>query len=478
MPLSAACTQHLQTLYQQVQHYLFLDRQNQCGKTMLLQQLIAVLPTLVAIDDEELYGFWKVYQDNERTWNQTIAPNYTSAKGAAYPPALQAALDHLVALIKAAQDYLEGYKEHQEDIVGEIMKERFKQYNDYIEGKLHDPNQGWLFFQTLLQQTQQFVGHSQQYNQLHTQWKTRVIPNAAALLTDEKDIATAEQLVALMQVLRTFFKDAPISLKKNHASWETLANSGKWEKRLEDLKIRHHRSQARQVAVLEDGNPAIAEKKPYTYQEPNKKSKLYRKGRGDEDAIHPNDIEQGDLDNCYVLSPIGALAQANPDLIREMIQEQADGTFEVTLYLRTDADSEERKKTVVTVKREFVYNKNGKAVYAGEGDQELWVRLLEKTYAQALGHYDAMAEGGDAAETFEVLTGKKTTKGSIKNTSQETLQLIFEKALAAKKPVAVSSIIFSDKIEYLDIGDNQGIYTNHVYYRVTEVFEQRVYCFK
>lgn len=140
------------------------------------------------------------------------------------------------------------------------------------------------------------------------------------------------------------------------------------------------RSQARQeVELREDGNPkldAMATDKKYSYQQPNKKEQLYKKGKGDTHAIAANDVKQGDLEECYVLSPLAALAQNNPDSIEELIEEQEDGSYNVTLYLRKNSDSMEREKVIIKVKNEFVKTYAGKAAYTGGGDKELWVQVF------------------------------------------------------------------------------------------------------
>jgi hypothetical protein len=148
--------------------------------------------------------------------------------------------------------------------------------------------------------------------------------------------------------------------------------------------------------------------------------------------------------------------------IKNIIEEREDGNFDVILYLRTNPDSIERQETVITVKNEFVHY-NDKAAYAGSGDGELWVQVVEKAYAQALGHYEAIAEGGEAAETFEVLTGKQVTKGKLSNLTQEEFRTMIIDAFAKKRPITISSVILADGQQYIKV-DDQAIYTNHVYY--------------
>lgn len=460
MPLSKELTKRLQAFYVLLQEYSTLDPQT----LPAIDHLIGLIPSLVAIDDEELYAHWKDYKKQEKKWDQEVAPAYTAAKGKAFAPALEEAVQHIAIVIAAAQRYLQGYEKHKKDIVGAAMQKRFKEFAGYVQTQLDAPETGWLFLQQFLGQTQEFRQYTDQYNALQIPWKERIVPNANALLTDEKDVATTTQIVAIIQALRQFFKQAFPKLKESYPAWVKLANSETWEKRLEGIKIKYKRSQKRQEAELIEGNPAVAENKDYTYKAPSKKMKLYKKGKGDKEFIDANDVQQGDLDNCYVLSPLAALAQSNPSLIADMIEEQEDGSFEVLLHLRKSADNLEREKVVVRVKKEFLYNENGVAAYAKHGDQELWVQVIEKAYAQALGEYDGIAKGGDALETFAVLTGNNGVKEKIKDQNLEELQILFKEVVKNKRPLCISSMKMPNEAEYILVPDGQKIYNNHSYY--------------
>ena len=60
------------------------------------------------------------------------------------------------------------------------------------------------------------------------------------------------------------------------------------------------------------------------------------KGAGDVDAIDLNDVKQGQLGDCYLLSAMAAIARANPDVIRSLVSgPNPDGTFNVKIYSDT-----------------------------------------------------------------------------------------------------------------------------------------------
>jgi hypothetical protein len=97
-----------------------------------------------------------------------------------------------------------------------------------------------------------------------------------------------------------------------------------------------------------------------------------------------------------MLAALAAIARANPSLIRNMIKDNGDGTYNVTLYIQDNFWSS-RSPKVVKVKSTFPAN-NGNPAYSQIGDRgkkgpELWVMLIEKAYAMSKGGYDDI-EGG------------------------------------------------------------------------------------
>jgi len=137
------------------------------------------------------------------------------------------------------------------------------------------------------------------------------------------------------------------------------------------------------------------------------------KGRRDGRFIHPNDVSQGMLGDCYFLSALASIAQTNPNLIKRMIRRNRDGTYTVTLW-------DERRKTwqrweTEWVKHEIVVSAefpviDGDPAFAHSGDarggqHELWVMLIEKAWAKMHGGYDHI-EGGTGSDALEALTGK------------------------------------------------------------------------
>jgi hypothetical protein len=112
----------------------------------------------------------------------------------------------------------------------------------------------------------------------------------------------------------------------------------------------------------------------YTYR--------YVSGSLFQNGISADDIKQQALGDCYYLATLSSIAQEKPSSIQNMFIDNGDTTFTVRFYNNGVAD-------YVTVDRYLPTNSSGYAVYAGWGggsssstNNELWVALAEKAYAQ------------------------------------------------------------------------------------------------
>ncbi len=101
----------------------------------------------------------------------------------------------------------------------------------------------------------------------------------------------------------------------------------------------------------------------------------------------PEDVNQGDLGNCWLLAVLAGMAAQNPDALKQMIRQNADGTYTVTF-----ADGER-----VTVD----------AQVRDSGGHALWVSIIEKAYAKREGGY-AELDGGDPNDAIDDLIGGGT----------------------------------------------------------------------
>ncbi|HLL88154.1 MAG TPA: C2 family cysteine protease [Tepidisphaeraceae bacterium] len=119
-----------------------------------------------------------------------------------------------------------------------------------------------------------------------------------------------------------------------------------------------------------------------------------------------DDVEQGQVGDCYFLSVLGAVAETNATRIRESVVELGDGTYAVQFfrdgvaqYVRVDAD---------------LPTFDGRTpAYAGLGaDDSLWVAVMEKAWAffrsPAQAGYAAI-NGGWMDESFRALNATPVT---------------------------------------------------------------------
>jgi len=181
---------------------------------------------------------------------------------------------------------------------------------------------------------------------------------------------------------------------------------------------------------------AVEQKDGHTFKYSEFALNLFSSGSTDGYDIHPNDIEQGKLGNCYFLTALAAVAQSNPEAIRNLIKDNGDGSYDVTLYAK------DRKlafhPTIITVKPQFPVNHRGEPAYAGKGDNELWVMIMEKAYAKLIGNYDEIVSG-KAENGLEAILGTDVREYNFQKYDEKKIIWIIIKSLEDKLPITASS---------------------------------------
>ena len=123
------------------------------------------------------------------------------------------------------------------------------------------------------------------------------------------------------------------------------------------------------------------------------------------DGFSPDDPMQGGLGDCYLLSSLSAVAQSHPELLKNAISTNRDGSYTVTFYERAEM-SKPATKEQVTIDGKFAM-KDGQFEYAAAREpHELWPQIFEKAYAAWKGSFGRI-EGGMGADALEALTGAK-----------------------------------------------------------------------
>jgi hypothetical protein len=162
----------------------------------------------------------------------------------------------------------------------------------------------------------------------------------------------------------------------------------------------------------------------------------------DSDEISVNDIKQSNyIGDCFFLAALGSLAKANPATIRNMLKDNKNGTYTVTLHLRQKDGS--RVATDVTITNEMLYDNNGNLIAAGDGDGELWVMIIEKAYAKAMGGYDNIEDGGLGNEAIEVLTGKSSKTAKITSPTPSNFWANLHSGLSKATTITIGTLKYS-----------------------------------
>lgn len=191
---------------------------------------------------------------------------------------------------------------------------------------------------------------------------------------------------------------------------------------------------------------------------------------GEDERVSLDHIDQGSLSDCYFLADIGALAQARPDLIEEMIAENPNGTYTVTF---ADGSSYTVTPDVPML--------NGRPAFAGRDAQPpvMWPAILEQAYV--------MHQGGDyedlqyrqGRDPLGELLGSDTQRSSSGDVTIEDLHggLYDDNGDIAGtvnlSTYQIDDLPQGDRYDHIKDDDQsrssgQDLYTNHVYV-VTEV---------
>lgn len=149
-------------------------------------------------------------------------------------------------------------------------------------------------------------------------------------------------------------------------------------------------------------------------------------------AITPAAVHQGELGDCYFIAPLASLAKMNPEAIKDLIQENGDGTFTVTF------PADEQHPVTVNAPSEAELIK-----FARKDDNYgTWVNLIEKAHRQYTGR-DNYDKGDDAAAGLALLSppGAKIMHYRLGNTFTNERKLVFDlkRAVSAKKMIVIST---------------------------------------
>lgn len=122
-----------------------------------------------------------------------------------------------------------------------------------------------------------------------------------------------------------------------------------------------------------------------------------------EGKIEANDVQQGGLGDCWLLSAIASIAEAHPEIVRSLFITnfvEPCGIYRIRLY-----DVRFERWTTVTIDDRIPMNDANTAPrFTQPNGPELWVLLLEKAFAKLWGSYGYL-EGGHVILALQSFTG-------------------------------------------------------------------------
>ena len=184
---------------------------------------------------------------------------------------------------------------------------------------------------------------------------------------------------------------------------------------------------------------------------------LHAKGDGDLYNFWYNDVQQGTLLDCYLLSVLSAIARTQPHLLYERIQPLSNGNYRVTLYRRSRGSY-----SPVTYEVTPTFPTAG----AASGDNgEIWVQVMEKAFAMHNGNsYENLDGAANPATPMGQFFGRDAEEKDIRwQMNKEQIRSNIQHALDNNIPCVLGTPGFYTNPLLNSEADNLGIVRGHAY---------------
>ena len=178
----------------------------------------------------------------------------------------------------------------------------------------------------------------------------------------------------------------------------------------------------------------------------------------------PGDVRQGAIGNCYFPAALASVAAMNPEVIKNMIKDNGDGTYTVKF---NSANSYSGGRPVeVKVDGDLYVRSFGGPIYGGSlggstapDKMEMWYPIIEKAYAQWKGSYDTIGNGGVAGQVMAEVMGRPYSYENLSASNADRMYERIKNAAAQNKPMAAGTYGSDQSARYT----NTGVYANHAY---------------
>jgi hypothetical protein len=182
------------------------------------------------------------------------------------------------------------------------------------------------------------------------------------------------------------------------------------------------------------------------------------------DEPKADDVRQGAIGNCYFPAALASVAAARPDIIKNMIKDNGDGTYTVKFTPSTYGGV--GRPVEIKVDGDLYARSFGGPIYGGSlggstapDKMELWYPLIEKAYAQWKGSYDTIGNGGVAGKVMSEVMGKGYQYEYVSSSNKDRVYEMIKRAAANKQPMAAGTYGTTEAARYT----NTGVYANHAY---------------
>jgi hypothetical protein len=182
------------------------------------------------------------------------------------------------------------------------------------------------------------------------------------------------------------------------------------------------------------------------------------------DGPRAEDVQQGQIGDCYFPAAMAAIARHTPDAITNLVKDNGDGTYTVN-FKEKDWATGRFKDVAVKVDGDLYARSYGGALYGHSANSsdpkkmELWFPLVEKAYAQWKGSYDTIGNGGHVSDVFEAVTGADASYLGISYSGADRVWSQVVANVDAKKPIGAGTYGEDREAQYT----NTGVYANHAY---------------